>query len=129
MQRKGTTPDIVLVHSGWGEARNLRDIFPSTPLVVFPELWGHPHALGYGFDQHLDGQTANQSWFEHQNQLSAVAIESSDAAVVPCKAQAQSFPVDLQDQITVLPEGPGAGALRAKPISLDHPAWAAACCW
>ena len=105
LQRNGTTPDIVLVHSGWGEASNLRDVFPRTPLVVFPELWGHPQALGYGFDHHLEGQTANPLWFEQQNQLSADAIQASDAAVVSCEAQAQSFPVHLQAQLTVVPEG------------------------
>ena len=57
LQPNGTPPDIVLVHSGWGEARNLRDIFPRTPLVVFPELWGHPRALGYGFDHHLEANS------------------------------------------------------------------------
>ena len=105
LQRNGSAPDIVLAHSGWGEASNLRDVFPSTPLIVFPELWGHPQALGYGFDRHLDGQTADPLWFEQQNQLSLDAIQVSDAAIVPCKAQAQSFPANVQNKLTVLPEG------------------------
>ena len=101
----GTAPDIVLVHSGWGEAHHLREIFPSTPLIVFPELWGHPLALGYGFDQHLDGRSTDPDWFSEQNRLCADAINNSSVAIVPCSAQAQSFPAHLQDQLTVLPEG------------------------
>ena len=42
-------PDLVLVHSGWGEARCLRQVFPTTPLIVFPNFGG-ALALGYGFD-------------------------------------------------------------------------------
>ena len=105
LQTIGINPDLLVVHSGWGEARNLRQLFPTTPLVVFPEIWGHPKALGYGFDQHLDGHTCDPSWFEQQNQLCAEAIYISNVAVVPCKAQAQSFPAQLRDQLTVLPEG------------------------
>ena len=101
----GTAPDVVLVHSGWGEAHHLREVFPSTPLIVFPELWGHPQALGYGFDRHLDGQTADSRWFAEQNRLCVEAINNSDLAVVPCSAQAKSFPSHLQAQLTVLPEG------------------------
>lgn len=101
----GTAPDVVLVHSGWGEAHNLREVFPCTPLIVFPELWGHPRALGYGFDRHLDGQTADPRWFAEQNQLCGEAINDSDVAVVPCSAQAKSFPSHLQSQLKVLPEG------------------------
>ncbi len=101
----GAAPDVVLVHSGWGEAHNLREVFPSTPLIVFPELWGHPQALGYGFDRHLDGQPADPQWFAEQNQLCVEAINDSDVAVVPCSAQAKSFPSHLQNQLTVLPEG------------------------
>ncbi len=98
-------PDVVLTHCGWGEARYLRDVFPTTPIIVFPELWGHPEALGFGFDQHLDGQVADLEWFEAQNQLAAEAIELSDAALVACQAQRNSFPPALQNQLTVLPEG------------------------
>ena len=105
LQQSGNSPDFVLVHSGWGEAHLLREVFPSTPVIVFPELWGHPLALGYGFDQHLDGQTADPDWFSEQNRLSAEAINISDLAIVPCKAQAQSFPPHLRNQLTVLPEG------------------------
>ncbi|MAH59158.1 MAG: hypothetical protein CMN91_12105, partial [Synechococcus sp. ARS1019] len=105
LQRTVGSPALVLVHTGWGEAQYLRSVFPATPLVVFPELWGHPGALGYGFDQHLEGQTADIRWFEHQNQLAAEAIHQSDAVLVACEAQRQSFPAPLRDRLLVLPEG------------------------
>ena len=57
-------------------------------MIVFPELWGSPIALGYGFDSHLDGDDANPLWFEEQNKVAAEAIHASDKAIVPCGAQA-----------------------------------------
>ena len=98
-------PDLVLVHSGWGEARRLREVFPTTPLVVFPELWGSPEALGFGFDHHLKELSPPPGCFDEQNQLSADAVNASDAAIVSCIAQYNSFPTPLQQQLTVLPEG------------------------
>ena len=105
LQQKGLVPDLVMVHTAWGEAQQLREVFPTTPLVVFPELWGHAEALGFGVDQQLTGQSAEESWFEQENQLAAKAIDESDAAIVACEAQRQSFPLPWRDQLTVLPEG------------------------
>jgi glycosyltransferase involved in cell wall biosynthesis len=128
LQKAGSPPDLVLVHSGWGEAHFLREVFPSTPVIVFPELWGNPLALGYGFDQHLDGRTADPDWFLEQNRLCAEAINNSDLAIAPCKAQAQSFPAHLRDQLTVLPEGLDLGLYGPDPsaaISLNGHCFAA----
>ena len=105
LQQKGLVPDLVMVHTAWGESQQLREVFPTTPLVVFPELWGHAEALGFGVDQQLTGQSAEDSWFEQENQLAATAIDESDAAIVACEAQRQSFPLPWRDQLTVLPEG------------------------
>ena len=105
LQATESPPDLVLVHSGWGEARRLREVFPTTPLVVFPELWGSPEALGFGFDHHLKELSPPPGCFDEQNQLSSDAIEASDAAIVSCIAQYNSFPTPLQQQLTVLPEG------------------------
>ena len=105
LQATESPPDLVLVHSGWGEARRLREVFPTTPLVVFPELWGSPEALGFGFDHHLKELSPPPGCFDEQNKMSADAICSSDAAIVSCIAQYNSFPTPLQQQLTVLPEG------------------------
>ena len=116
LQATESPPDLVLVHSGWGEAQRLREVFPTTPLVVYPELWGSPEALGFGFDHHLQELTPPPGCFDEQNQLSADAINASDAAIVSCIAQYNSFPAQLQQQLTVLPEG-----LNIDEIMLDEP--------
>ena len=122
LQRTGLAPDLVLVHTGWGEALQLRTVFPTTPLVVFPELWGHAAALGFGFDPHLTGQSADAAWFDQPNQLAATAIDQSDAAVVPCEAQRQSFPLPWRDRLRLLPEGLRLEGFGADPAAELH--WA-----
>ena len=39
LKRRGWAPDVMLAHPGWGEALLLRQVFPATPLVIWPELW------------------------------------------------------------------------------------------
>ena len=120
LQQKGLDPDLVMVHTAWGEAKQLRQVFPTTPLVVFPELWGHAGALGFGIDQQLAGQSAEDSWFEQENQLAAAAIDQSDAAIVACEAQRQSFPLPWRDQLRVLPEGLDQEKYGADPAAELH---------
>ena len=105
IEENGLTPDLVLAHSGWGEALQLRSVWSQIPLVVMPELWGSPLVLGYGFDQELSGQQPDPDLFDDHNHCTIRAIEDSDAALVASEGQRLSFPLPLQQQLTVLPEG------------------------
>ena len=105
LEKSGIVPDLVLVYTAWGEAQQLRKVFPTIPLVVFPELWGHAAALGFGIDQQLTGRSADSNWFDQQNKLAEMAFKECDAAIVACEAQRQSFPPPWRDLLTVLPEG------------------------
>ena len=46
LKQRGWAPDVMLAHPGWGEALLLRQVFPSTPLVIWPELWLRPEHMG-----------------------------------------------------------------------------------
>jgi len=105
IRANGATPDVVISHSGWGEALNLAGIWPTTILVVLPELWGSARALGYGFDPALPNTPAGPDLFEDANAITAQAIQQSQAALVACRSQRASFPAHLRQKITVLPEG------------------------
>lgn len=105
LQANGATPDVVISHSAWGEALNLADLWPSTTLVVLPELWGSARALGVGFDPALANIEANPDLFDDANAITAQAIQQSQAALVACRSQRASFPPSLRPKITVLPEG------------------------
>ena len=105
LQSDGHAPDVVIAHSGWGETLHLAGIWANTPLVVLPELWGSARALGVGFDPALPDALPDPTLFDEQNAMAAQAIEQSQAALVPCRSQRDSFPEPLRRKITVLPEG------------------------
>ena len=118
LQESGVRPDLVLAHSAWGEALQLRRIWgASMPIVVYPELWGHPRALGFGFDNDLNGMSPVGDAFSRQNLVADLALAQADAAVVASRSQLASFPGPLRPRLTLLPEG--VDLERIKP---DHQA-------
>jgi glycosyltransferase involved in cell wall biosynthesis len=113
-------PDLVLVHSGWGEALLLRRCFPATPIVVYPELWGTPASLGVGVDEALAGPEALpglEPLLERQNLLAELAICQADAAVVPSRSQRASFPAPLRQCLEVIAEGVNLERLGPDPTA------------
>lgn len=111
-QQNALDPDLVITHSGWGEAMHLRWLYPSARLVVLPELWGSPRSLGEGFDsQALPLATASRCRIDQLNLPAAAAIAQADAAVTATQLQRNSFPPLLRSAITVIHEGVNCQAL------------------
>jgi len=105
LKKKGFNPDLVLAHSGWGEALQLRGVWEQIPIVVMPELWGCPSALGFGFDDALNGKSLDGDPFLLPNLVSELSIVQANAAVVASRSQFNSFPKILRKQLTLLAEG------------------------
>jgi hypothetical protein len=39
LKREGFTPDIIVAHPGWGEALFIKDVFPTSKLVIYCEYY------------------------------------------------------------------------------------------
>jgi glycosyltransferase involved in cell wall biosynthesis len=122
LRQQGLQPDVVIAHSGWGEALYLRDIWPRARLWAYPELYCQPLLLGYGFDPDRGTPTdrALQS-MRRQNFVALAALADSDLALCPTQFQRDTFPAHLRAHIRVLPEGldlQPLGQLPVKPIVL-----------
>ena len=126
LRNQGLRPDVVLAHSAWGEALRLRTVFPHTPLVIYPELWGTPEALGVNFDAALIASPDGTSdalidparlspHLERQNLLADLAISQADAVVVPSQSQIDSFPEPLRPRLQLIPEGVNLQRVQPNP--------------
>ena len=114
IKQHGLRPDLVIAHSGWGEALPVKRLWPQTPLVVYPELWGSARALGEGYDPLQPPLTPHQRLLvRHQNRLAARALTQADAAVVPTRFQRDSFPQRWRQGIAVIHEGVDCQRLQA----------------
>ena len=85
------------------------------PWISYPELWGTPLALGFGFDPDLEALTPKSNAFSGGNLLSELAILQSDAAVVASRSQMLSFPEPLQRHLRLIPEGVDLNRLTPDP--------------
>jgi glycosyltransferase involved in cell wall biosynthesis len=122
LRQQGLQPDVVIAHSGWGEALYLRDIWPRARLWAYPELYSQPLLLGYGFDpdRGIPTDRALQS-MRRQNFVALAALADSDLALSPTEFQRDTFPAHMRHHIRVLPEGldlQPLGQLPVQPIVL-----------
>ena len=102
LKRRGWAPDVMLAHPGWGEALLLRQVFPATPLVIWPELWLRPEHLG----QSSDGLSVQQmQYLRIKDWLVDGAMADAALAIVPTRYQASTFPERWQQKIEVVHEG------------------------
>lgn len=109
-------PQLVIAHSGWGEAAPAKEIWPQVPLVVYPELWGSVEALGAHFDPlHPPIGPAERQAIQRHNQRTTRALRCADAVVAPTAFQRDSFPSPWREQITLIHEGVACDRLRPDP--------------
>ncbi|MEA5423972.1 glycosyltransferase [Synechococcus sp. CCY9202] len=116
LRDQGYVPAAILVHSGWGEALYLRDVWPRARLLIYPELYASPRLLGYGFDADLGTPPfALQGQWRRRNLMNLAAIADADAAVVPTLFQRDTFPPHLRSRFHVIHEGVDLDQLRPNP--------------
>ncbi len=102
LKKQGWAPDVMLAHPGWGEALLLRQVFPSTPLVIWPELWLRSEHMG------IDPTCLDVSQMQYlriKDWLVDGAMADASMAIVPTRYQASTFPQRWQHKITVIHEG------------------------
>ena len=102
LKRRGWAPDVMLAHPGWGEALLLRQVFPATPLVIWPELWLRPEHLG---QNNHDLTVPQMQYLRIKDWLVDGAMADASLAIVPTRYQASTFPERWQEKIAVVHEG------------------------
>ena len=84
-----------------GRSLLLRQVFPSTPLVIWPELWLRPEHMGINDELNV-GQ---MQYLRIKDWLIDGAMADASLAVLPTQYQASTFPQRWQHKIAVVHEG------------------------
>ncbi|WP_019997728.1 glycosyltransferase [Aureimonas ureilytica] len=106
LMSEGFVPDIVVVHSGWGEALPLRSVFPGARIVVYCEYFYRTERSDVNFDPEfpalgLDGAVSLRA----RNAMTLLALADADLAITPTEWQRSTFPRSLAEMIAVAHEG------------------------
>ncbi len=114
----GFMPDLVVVHSGWGEALPLRAAFPSARIVNYCEFYYRPEKQDVNFDPEfprlsLDGTAALAA----KNAMGLLSLVDCDAGLSPTEWQRATFPAELRGKIEVIHEGIDVDVARPNPAA------------
>lgn len=107
LKERGFEPDVVIAHSGWGEALFVRDVWPDVKLGVFSEFFYQADGADVGFDPEFadSGEFGRPARIRLRNLGMRQQIEASDASFSPTAWQADTHPPDLRSKIEVLFDG------------------------
>ncbi|WP_323717148.1 glycosyltransferase [Paracoccus aminovorans] len=104
--RHDYTPHVIFGHSGWGETLFLHEIWPQAKLLVYAELLYRTRGHDVGFDPEInpdsdEGRVATIARSAHLIQ----GLVQADAGLAPTRYQAESFPPELRQKLTVIHDG------------------------
>jgi len=105
-QKEKFIPDVVVAHSGWGEAFFVKEVFPKARLVVYAEYYYGAE----GGDTHFDPEFAKPSITMNErvhvkNTHLLHALNDCDFAIAPTEFQKSRHPAWSLDRIRVVHEG------------------------
>lgn len=102
----GFVPDLVIAHSGWGEALFVKAVFPSAHLQIYAEYFYGSDGGDVGFDPEFSTQNVYSRQRTAVNNLHLMqALVGCDAAVSPTQFQKAQHPLTLQSKISVIHDG------------------------
>lgn len=115
LRQKGFVPDLIIAHSGWGEALFLKDVLPNVPLIVFAELSYASHGLDVGFDPEEPCTLDTVCRTRARNAHLLMSLDAADAAVSPTHWQKASHSKALQSKIAVIFDGIDIDVVQPRP--------------
>ncbi|QFU09929.1 Spore coat protein SA [Rhodobacteraceae bacterium THAF1] len=131
LKDRGLSPDVIVAHSGWGEAMYLRHVWPDARIGVFCEFYYRESGADIGFDQEFDSATelGRGPRVEMKNLAMRLQLEAADAGIAPTFWQADGHPDALRDKISVVFDGIDTDTIKPDPVARleleGHPPFAA----
>lgn len=105
--KEGFTPDVILAHHGWGEPMFLRDVWPEARLGLYCEFYYRPEYPYGSFDPEFPPTDPDRDALRLRlkNLNNLVHAQIADAALSPTRFQADTFPPDWREKISVIHDG------------------------
>ena len=106
LKREGFTPDLIIGHPGWGETLFLKDVWPRSPMLLYPEYFHQPQGMEPGLDMGF-GTIREDSAHEIRirNTINFHALAAADRLWCPTEWQRSTFPEGEHPRIAVIHDG------------------------
>ena len=113
----GFEPDIIIGHHGWGELLDLKQVFPSTPILGYFEFYYNPAGEDVGFDPEFPADEAVRARIPGMNQINHAAIALGEHGHSPTEWQRSRYPDWARHSIRLLKEGVRLDELAPDPAA------------
>ncbi|MFC0409812.1 glycosyltransferase [Roseomonas elaeocarpi] len=115
LRREGFRPDVMAAHLGWGEAIFLKDVFPTTPLLLYGEFFYSPQGADVGFmpDEPVTVQTAMR--VRAMNAPLLMAMQAADWGISPTRWQRDRMPPWFRERTSLVHDGVDTATCRPDP--------------
>lgn len=104
-KQQGLEPDVIFVHSGWGDGYYLRDFFPGAKVVGLFEYYYRPRGADVGFDPEFPSTYDDIFRLRTANATQLLALDACDVGFCPTEWQRSLFPEAWRERLLRLHEG------------------------
>lgn len=106
LRSDGFEPDIVVAHTGWGEALLLRDTYPRARIACYCEYYYQRAGGDIGFDPEFPVQSEEMLHrLRVRNAFSLASMDDADLCIAPTAWQRSTYPAGFRERIEVFHEG------------------------
>ena len=107
LREQGFTPDLIIAHPGWGESLFLKDVWPKAKMAIYCELYHKAEYPHTGFDKEFQPEirATEAMRLRLMNVNNHEHFDIADAGISPTAFQADTFPPEFRDKITVCHDG------------------------
>lgn len=105
LRNEGFRPDVVIAHTGWGEALYIKDVLPEVPLIGYFEFYYHGKGADVGFDPEFPVTRDVILKVRTRNAPHLLSLDAVDAGVVPTNWQRSVFPAEYRGKLRQIHEG------------------------
>jgi glycosyltransferase involved in cell wall biosynthesis len=115
LRDEGFVPDLILAHTGWGEAMFLKDAWPEAPLLGYFEYWYTAKGGAVDYDPEFPASAEMPGIMRARNATNLVSLDACDHGQTATEWQRSGYPGSAQSRITAIHEGIRTEICRPNP--------------
>ncbi|XAO71498.1 MAG: hypothetical protein AAYR33_00450 [Acetobacteraceae bacterium] len=101
----GFIPDVIIGHHGWGELLDIKDVYPTTPLLGYFEFFYHTKGYDVDFDPEFPLEAELLPVVRQKNAVNLLALSLNEHGQTPTDFQLKTYPSWVRPQINLIREG------------------------
>jgi glycosyltransferase involved in cell wall biosynthesis len=116
LRDEGFNPDVICVHTGWGEDLFLADVWPQANLIGYCEYYYNRQGFDLDFDpDYCSSDELIVQKLRGKNASILLSLQQIAVGVSPTRFQRSSYPAEFQSRIRVIHDGIDTRQIKPQP--------------